>query len=309
MSSNCPVTFKDARGLYEADLEADHGIGKNAKRYRRYCIKALLATWPGLDDMKLERISVTGSKEWAKRAADKFDAQYFNNMLGTLRAIIALGRLPENPADQVKRMGIKPTVLQLPEPAQYDRILAIVETAGAPQSHDCADFIRFLAYSGCRLSEARQVTWADVDGERGFITVHSAKTRKTQAHSDTRRVPITPDMQVLLDRLRSEGPMPGDKVMSVGECEKSLARACKIIGIPKLTHHDLRHLFATRCIESGVDIPTVSRWLGHRDGGALAMKVYGHLRDQHSTEMARRVSFSKPAGDNILPLPKMEAVI
>jgi hypothetical protein len=30
-------------------------------------------------------------------------------------------------------------------------------------------------------------------------------------------------------------------------------------------------LFATRCIESGVDIPTVSRWLGHKDGGALAM--------------------------------------
>jgi hypothetical protein len=55
----------------------------------------------------------------------------------------------------------------------------------------------------------------------------------------------------------------------------------------------LRHLFATRCIESGVDIPTVSRWLGHKDGGALAMKVYGHLRDQHSTNMAKKVIFSE----------------
>ena len=67
-----------------------------------------------------------------------------------------------------------------------------------------------------------------------------------------------------------------------------------------LTHHDLRHLFATRCIESGVDIPTVSRWLGHKDGGALAMKVYGHLRDQHSVAMAQKVTFSAsrpaPAG-------------
>jgi hypothetical protein len=26
--------------------------------------------------------------------------------------------------------------------------------------------------------------------------------------------------------------------------------------------------------ESGADIPTVSRWLGHKDGGPLAMKVY-----------------------------------
>jgi integrase len=53
----------------------------------------------------------------------------------------------------------------------------------------------------------------------------------------------------------------------------------------------LRHLFATRCIESGVDIPTVSRWLGHVDGGALAMKTYGHLRREHSAAMAQKVKF------------------
>jgi integrase len=68
-------------------------------------------------------------------------------------------------------------------------------------------------------------------------------------------------------------------------------RAATFVGMERITHHDLRHLFATRCIESGVDIPTVSRWLGHRDGGALAMRTYGHLRDQHSTEMAQRVTF------------------
>ena len=49
---------------------------------------------------------------------------------------------------------------------------------------------------------------------------------------------------------------------------------------------------ATRCIESGVDIPTVSRWLGHKDGGALAMKTYGHLRREHSIAQAQRVTFA-----------------
>jgi hypothetical protein len=44
---------------------------------------------------------------------------------------------------------------------------------------------------------------------------------------------------------------------------------------PQFTHHDFRHFFATTCIESGVDISTVSRWFGHKDGGALAMKRYG----------------------------------
>jgi integrase len=56
--------------------------------------------------------------------------------------------------------------------------------------------------------------------------------------------------------------------------------------------YDLRHYFATRCMEtSTVDIPTVSRWLGHKDGGALAMKTYGHLRDEHSQRLAKQVRF------------------
>ena len=55
--------------------------------------------------------------------------------------------------------------------------------------------------------------------------------------------------------------------------------------------YDLRHLFATRCIENGVDIPAISRWLGHQDGGALCMKTYGHLRDEHSRNEAEKVMF------------------
>ncbi|MDB6029926.1 MAG: hypothetical protein JWM16_264, partial [Verrucomicrobiales bacterium] len=61
------------------------------------------------------------------------------------------------------------------------------------------------------------------------------------------------------------------------------------------------HLFATRCIEAGVDIPTVSRWLGQKDGGALAMKVYGHLRDNHSPGMAKKVWFNMPPAGSANP--------
>jgi integrase len=83
-----------------------------------------------------------------------------------------------------------------------------------------------------------------------------------------------------------------------------LASACRKLGLPHFTHHDLRHFFATTCIESGVDIPTISRWLGHKDGGALAMKVYGHLRQEHSFEMSKRVSFeTKRGSENIVPMP------
>jgi integrase len=100
-------------------------------------------------------------------------------------------------------------------------------------------------------------------------------------------------MRQLLERLRAEraGESLAASVMEVRECQGAVDSACRKLEITRFTHHDLRHLFATRCIESGVDIPTVSRWLGHKDGGALAMKVYGHLRDQHSVNMAQRVTF------------------
>ena len=166
-----------------------------------------------------------------------------------------------------------------------------IEQAGAPQSQHCAAFARFLAFSGCRLNEARLVRWQDVNFEKMEIRVHNSKSALTSNKPEHRFVPIIPPMRELLQRLKLANPSPGSRVCAVGECEKSLTSACEKLGIHRITHHDLRHLFATRCIESGVDIPTVSRWLGHSDGGGLAMKVYGHLRVQHSQQMAEKVKF------------------
>lgn len=105
---------------------------------------------------------------------------------------------------------------------------------------------------------------------------------------------MIPEMRALLERLagESEPNPPEGPVMLVIECQRAMDRAAADVKMSRITRHDLRHLFATRCIESGVDIPTVSRWLGHKDGGALAMRVYGHLRDQHSVAMAQKVRFS-----------------
>ena len=58
-----------------------------------------------------------------------------------------------------------------------------------------------------------------------------------------------------------------------------------------IMNYYLHHFFAKIYIESGVDIPTVSRWLGHKDGGALAMRTYGHLRREHSVAQTQKVLF------------------
>jgi integrase len=306
-----PVTFGEARGLYEASLENDATLSEPSRYYRRNCIKRLLKSWPELDGMKLHAINRSQCEEWANRLAGEVDAQYFNNILGTLKGILDRGGIGDDaasPARTVKRMGVRMAPPTLPEPDQFLRIIEVMETSGAGQQQHVADFARFLAFSGCRLSEARAATWADVDLAKGLLTVHNAKVRRARNWNPTRLVPIIPDMRGLLERLRTSNPAPTDPICMVGECEKSLSRACKLVGAPRLTHHDLRHLFATRCIEAGVDIPTVSRWLGHSDGGALAMRVYGHLREKHSAEMAAKVIFSTPPADNVIPMPKEGAI-
>jgi len=86
---------------------------------------------------------------------------------------------------------------------------------------------------------------------------------------ERRQVPIIPAMRRLLEDLRNNPRAVRDVkrlnanfVLAVTECQKAIDAVCAKLGIKRAVHHDLRHLFATACIESGIDIPTVAKWLG-----------------------------------------------
>jgi integrase len=147
---------------------------------------------------------------------------------------------------------------------------------------ETADFARLLVFTGMRVDEARNLTWADINLQKGEV-----KVRKGKTPSSRRTIPMIAEARTFFESLKRGAPI--ESVVALKGINRALAAASERLGIPKLTHHSLRHLFATICIESGVDIPTVSRWLGHSDGGALAMRVYGHLRDEHSQLAAQKV--------------------
>ena len=54
----------------------------------------------------------------------------------------------------------------------------------------------------------------------------------------------------------------------------------------------MRHFFCSNAIEAGIDFKVIAEWLGHKDGGILVARTYGHLRAEHSTAMAKRMTFS-----------------
>jgi integrase len=293
------MTFGDAVVIYRQQLLHSQHLKPSAKLYREKCIAALLKSWPDLEAMDVRKISATECREWASRFAGAYSPSVFNNTVGTLRHIIKIaiqsGARYGNPADEIKKVKVRQKVLTLPEHNQFLALVTKVRTAGGRFSKDCGDLVEFLAYSGARKSEAARITGADCDFINGRITIKGDPDTGTK-NWEIRHIPMIPDMRRLLESIRAdkeETTWLKNPVVGVRECQKAIDSACKKLGIARFTHHDLRHLFATFCIEKQVDIPTVSRWLGHKDGGALAMKTYGHLRDQHSADMAQKVVFTE----------------
>ena len=277
--------------MFKKEIEDDHNNKPRTKLYKQEVLTALKKSWPELYSTDIAKLNQKDCNEWAARYGKEYSPTRYNGALGIVRRIFEIaieqGYRVDNPAKFVDRRRVKPKELHLPSQTQFQDMATHIETSGAGQAKDCANLFRFLAFSGLRIDVARLILWNDIDFEKGLLHARITKNGKD------RWIPLNSSLRQLLEQMRGERAKESrDKtVMQVFECQKSIDRAAKLVGVKRITHHDLRHLFATRCIEAGVDIPTVSRWLGHQDGGALCMKTYGHLRDEHSQREALKVTF------------------
>jgi integrase len=291
------MTFGEAAAVHLRNLDDNLSIKPRTRDYWRECLAALQKSWPGLSETEIRKIMQADCKKWASAYAKKASATRYNNTVSVLRHVLNVaveaGVVYSNAAAVVKRAAVRGKEIALPTIEKFNSLVSEMRAGHSRDSINCADFASGLAFTGCRVSEAREIAWRDVDFGAGEMVVRGDAETGTK-NWELRRVPLIPDARALFERMRSErhGEALDAKVFRVGECQKALDRACKKVGADRITHHDLRHLFATRCIESGVDIPTVSRWLGHKDGGALAMRTYGHLRREHSIAQAQKVSFA-----------------
>ena len=291
------MTFGEAAAIHLRNLDDNLSIKPRTRDYWSEVLAALQKSWPGLGGTEIRRITAAGCKKWASMYAKTASPTRYNNTVAILRHVLGVaveaGVVYGNAATAVKRARVRTTEITLPTIEKFNALISEMRAGRSRDSQNCADLAAGLAFTGCRVGEAREIAWRDIDFDGGELVVRGDANTGTK-NWELRRVPLISDARRLFQRMRCErADEPLDaKVFRVGECQKSLNRACKKVGADRIVHHDLRHLFATRCIESGVDIPTVSRWLGHKDGGALAMKTYGHLRREHSIAQAQRVSFA-----------------
>lgn len=158
--------------------------------------------------------------------------------------------------------------------------------------------ILFSLNMGLRIGEICALSWKDIDfskqvvhirktiarvrddnfeqtGHKTKLIVDSPKTK-----SSNRDIPISKKM---LDILTSLYPKEesyyivsnSNLLLSPRTYEYRFHSCLDAIGVEQINYHALRHTFATRCIEAGVDIKSLSEILGHSNV-SITLKTYVH---------------------------------
>lgn len=157
--------------------------------------------------------------------------------------------------------------------------------------------IMISLYTGLRIGEVCALRWADIDLHNRILHVkHTISRIKNQdanstsktmlvldtpkTKSSTRDIPLTTKMYDILSKAAmnacSEFVVSVDSsFISPRTYEYRFHRKLEKYGIVQVNYHSLRHTFATRCIEKGIDAKTLSEILGHSNV-SVTLNTYVH---------------------------------
>jgi len=191
-----------------------------------------------------------------------------------------------------------PPKRNLVTPAEFDRLIKASQDACEKNGEQLSDYLRFLAFSGAREKEALRIKWADVDFERERVTIGADRLTKNW---ESRTVEFNSQLEALLREMQARrahdcswlfpSPRRGTQDEHTRSFRESLKLARVAAALPRVGFHDLRHYFCSVCVMAGIDFMTIAAWLGHKDGGILVGRVYGHLLDEHRQKAAKLVHF------------------
>ena len=264
-------------------------VGIRKATFEDYGRKVGAVLKAAIADIPANKLTGADLRGWWVGESSRLAPVTANHRLRVLKAAMALAWRERgwgmSPADGLERKPLKQVVRALP-PGDVVRLLADdIRSQGKRFSIESAELVEFLAWSGVRPGEVRHIEAADIQGD--WLVVRGGEDGTK--NGSERMVPINAELRSLIERAgmrEREG-----KLFQIKSPVRALSNACKRAGVEALRVYDLRHFFGTACIESGVDIATVANWMGHKDGGALLLKTYTHVRGAHSLHQAGRVRF------------------
>lgn len=167
----------------------------------------------------------------------------------------------------------------------------------------------FVLQTGIRVGELVGLQWADIDFENRILRISRTVnqidgewiTGTPKSRAGQREIPLTVEAVNILSSVKESRkpltivPMQFHDTVFVSRTGKpvdnssynaALRKICDKAGMPRISMHTLRHTFATRCIEAGMQPKTLQEILGHSKIN-VTMDIYVHvMKDRKNKEMS-----------------------
>lgn len=221
------------------------------------------------------------AKSYSDYTKSKLDAGTFSPK--TVNDILIVIGLALSYAEEV--YGIKkPKLQRVKEPKKEMRVLSIQEQKQLEQYlyHDMNLYnfgVLLALYTGMRIGELCALQWDDIRPDCIFITktMHRIQDNdhtlieitEPKTLSSVRTIPIPDFLKAIVDGFRQPNGYVlvnrNGKYVEPRLMQLNFKRIVEDCALPKTNFHALRHTFATRCIEVGFDVKSLSEILGHAD--------------------------------------------
>ena len=239
----------------------------------------------------------SGNKKTGKGLSANSVNAVISVIQSSLKTAHLLGLTKEYMADKLKRPKLKEKPVECFSLKEQKQI----EQAVLNSKKDKLFGILLCLYSGLRIGELIALQWSDIDFAKGTLTVskscHDGKNGliidEPKTVASRRMIPLPKQLLPFLKSIKKKSDSPfvvsaNGKSVSVRSYQRSFELLLKRLKIPHKGFHSLRHTFATRAIECGMDVKTLSEILGHKNP-TVTLNRYAHSLMEHKADMMNRL--------------------
>lgn len=193
----------------------------------------------------------------------------------------------------IRSNPVKNTVLPAREPGEKASVLtyeeedALVEycrTSSRPEEQTMKDCLFLIMRTGARSSEAINIRWSDYNLKKLHI-------RGTKTAGSDRYIPLCDDAVAMMERRAMEKHRPDDLVFPTRKnhviLRENLLRKMKLFN--GHTVKDLRHTYATRAAEGGINPKVLQLLLGHARI-ETTLSYYTHISEEAKVDAVNKIA-------------------